>query len=194
LNETPLRIAYVGPAYGSSSQRAAALERLGHVVAIIDPFDWIGRSIWMERWLYHAGAFGIGAKIDRPIFNAVKQSAPDLIWVDQGAYLGAGLIAKCRTLSVPIVNYTIDDPFGGRDGRRFNRYFEALPFYDLLAVVREENIAEAYARGARNVLRIWRSADEVAHRPRLLTDVDRQKWGSEVCFAGTWFPSAAHSW
>jgi hypothetical protein len=88
------------------------LERLGHVVAIIDPFDWIGRSIWMERWLYHAGAFGIGAKIDRPIFNAVKQSPPDLIWVDQGAYLGAGLIAKCRTLSVPIVNYTIDDPFG----------------------------------------------------------------------------------
>jgi spore maturation protein CgeB len=61
-------------------------------------------------------------------------------------------------------------------------------FYDLLAVVREENIAEAYARVARNVLRIWRSADEVAHRPRLLTDVDRQKWGSEVCFAGTWFP------
>ena len=137
----------------------------------------------MERWLYHAGAFAIGAKIDRPIFNAVKQSEPDLIWVDQGAYLGGGLIAKCRTLSVPIVNYTIDDPFGGRDGRRFDRYFEALPFYDLLAVVREENIADAYARGARNVQRIWRSADEVAHRPRLLTEEDRQRWGSEVCFA-----------
>ena len=71
----------------------------------------------MARWLQHAGAFGIGTKINRPIFNAVKQSKPDLIWVDHGAYLGAGLITNLHTLSVPIVNYTIDDPFSGRDGR-----------------------------------------------------------------------------
>jgi spore maturation protein CgeB len=169
-------------------QRAAALERLGHIVSIIDPFDWIGRSAWTWRWLHYAGGFGIGAKIDRPIFDAIKQSEPGLVWVDQGAYLGAGLIANLRTLSVPIVNYTLDDPFSGRDGRRFDRYLKALPFYDLLVVIREENVAEAYARGARNVLRVWRSADEVAHRPRLLTDEDRQRWGAEVCFVGTWFP------
>ncbi|MGO9673435.1 MAG: glycosyltransferase [Methylocella sp.] len=154
----------------------------------IDPYDWIGRSIWMARWLYRTGGLGIGLKINRPIFNAVKRSAPDLIWVDQGQFLGGALITKLRTLSVPIVNYTIDDPFGGRDGRRFNNYFGALPFYDLLAVVREENVAEAYAHGARNVLRIWMSADEIAHRPRVLTDEDARKYASEVCFVGTWFP------
>jgi spore maturation protein CgeB len=131
---------------------------------------------------------GIGVKIDRPIFDAIKQSEPDLVWVDQGAYLGANLIASLRTLSAPIVNYTLDDPFSGRDGRRFDRYLKALPFYDLLVVIREENVAEAYARGAQNVLRVWRSADEVAHRPRLLTDEDRQRWGAEVCFVRTWFP------
>jgi len=169
-------------------QRAQALERLGHVVTWIDPYDWIGRSVWMARWLYHAGGFGVGAKINRPIFNAVKRSNPDLIWVDQGQFLDASLIAKFRTLAAPIVNYTIDDPFGGRDGRRFDNYLKAAPFYDLLAVVREENVAEAYARGARNVVRVWRSADEVAHRPRVLTDEDAQKWGSDVCFIGTWFP------
>ena len=187
-NATAPRIAFVGQADGTSLQRAAALERLGYAVCLIDPFDWLGRSKWMSQWLHHSGGLGIGAKIDRPIFNAVKQSKPDLIWVDQGAYLGARLIASFRSLSVPIVNYTIDDPFGGRDGRRFNRYLAAVPFYDLFAMVREENIAEAYAGGARNVMRIWRSADEIAHRPRLLTDEDRQKWGSGVCFIGTWFP------
>jgi hypothetical protein len=183
-----LRIAYIGPAGGSCLQRAEALERLGHTVTWVDPYDWIGRSIWMGRWLFHTGGLGIGLKINRPVFNAVKRSAPDLIWVDQGQFLDAGLIAKLRGLSVPIVNYTIDDPFGGRDGRRFDNYLGAVPFYDLLAVVREENVAEARARGARNVLRIWRSADEVAHRPRALTDEDVRKWGSEVCFIGTWFP------
>lgn len=183
-----LRIAYIGPVRGSCLQRATALERLGHAVTWIDPYDWIGRSVWMARWLYHAGGFGVGVKINRPVFNAVKQSAPDLIWVDQGQMLDAALIAKLRTLSVPIVNYTIDDPFGGRDGRRFNNYLGAVPFYDLLAVVREENVAEAKALGAREVMRIWRSADEIAHRPRTLTDEDIKKWGSEVCFIGTWFP------
>lgn len=190
--KSALRIAYVGPSAGvsggTSLQRARALERLGHDVALVDPFDYIGHSVWAGRWLHHAGAFGLGLKIDRPIFKAVAQSRPDLIWVDQGAYLGASLIAKFRSLCVPIANYTLDDPFGGRDGRRFARYFEALPFYDLLAVVREENVAEAYARGARKVLRVWMSADEVAHRPRRFTEEDRRKWGSEVCFAGTWMP------
>lgn len=183
-----IRIAYVGPGDGTSLQRAHALMRLGHTVSIIDPFDYIGRGRWMGRWLYHGGAYGVSLKIDRPMFDAVKDCAPELIWVDQGAYLGGALIRKFRTLSVPVVNYTIDDPFGGRDGRRFDRYFEALPWYDLLAVVREENVAEAYARGARKVVRVWRSADEVAHRPRLLTDQDKHLWGSEICFIGTWMP------
>lgn len=154
----------------------------------VDPYTWIGKSPWMGRWLFHAGGFGIGLKINRPIFKAVEESRPDLIWVDQGDYLDGHLISRLRSLSVPIVNYTVDDPFGGRDGRRFDNYLKAISFYDLIAVVREENVAEAYALGARDVMRVWRSADEVAHRPRAITDEDMKKWGSEVCFIGTWFP------
>jgi hypothetical protein len=47
----------------------------------------------------------------------------------QGQFLDASLIAKFRTLSAPIVNYTIDDPFGGRDGRRFDNYLKAAPWF-----------------------------------------------------------------
>ena len=183
-----MRIAYIGPGYNTSLHRARAMQRLGHSVSIIDPGQFLPKSKWMFRWLHHTGGIGVGLKIDRPIVEAVGQTRPDLIWVDQGATLGGDLIRKLRSFGVPIVNYTIDDPFGGRDGRRFNRYLTALPFYDLLAVVREENVAEAYARGARRVIRVWRSADEVEHRPRELTAEDRVRWGSEVCFAGAWFP------
>jgi hypothetical protein len=142
----------------------------------------------MARWLFRTGGIGVGLKINRPLFNAVRETRPDLIWVDQCAYLDRGLISKFRTLSAPIVNYTADDPFGSRDGLRFQNYRGTVPFYDLMAFVREENVAEAKARGARNVMRVWRSADEVAHRPRVVTDEDREKWGSEVSFIGTWFP------
>jgi len=91
-------------------------------------------------------------------------------------------------LSTPIVNYTIDDPFGGYHPRRFRLYRRALPYYDLVAVVREVNVKEAMEAGARKVVRIYRSADEIAHSPRALAPDERQASGSEVAFVGTWLP------
>ena len=87
-----------------------------------------------------------------------------------------------------VVNYNVDDPFGRRDGRRWRLYLRSVPCYDLVVVVREVNVAEAYARGARGVLRLYRSADEEAHAPRPLTAVDRAKWTDGVIFVGTWMP------
>ena len=116
---------------------------------------------------------------------------PDLVWVDQGEWFGPRIlraIRECYGQSVPIVNYTVDDPFGGRDARRFAGYLRAVPKYDLLAVVRAENVAEARARGARAVMQVWRSADEVAHAPRELSVAQHRRFASEVAFVGTWMP------
>jgi hypothetical protein len=54
--------------------------------------------------------------------------------------------------------------------------------------VRNENVAEAYALGAVDVLRVYRSADEVSHAPRKLSEIDHKAWDAEVLFLGTWFP------
>ena len=60
--------------------------------------------------------------------------------------------------------------------------------YNLVAVVREENIAEAQALKARKVIRVYHSADEAAHAPRELTAEVHARWESEVVFVGTYFP------
>lgn len=183
-----MRISYIGPNSGTSRHRADALRRLGHAVTLVDPWDVLGRSRWVGRWLQHAGALGVPLLIDDPIFRRVRLSEPELIWIDQGAFLGPGLLQHLRSLSAPIVNYTIDDPFGGRDGLRFRLYRKALPYYDVIAVVREVNVREARDRGARNVVRVWRSADEVAHRPRVLGPQERRRYAGDVAFVGTWMP------
>ena len=54
--------------------------------------------------------------------------------------------------------------------------------------MRDRNIREAFARGARNVLRVYMSADEVAHSPLAVSEQDYRKWSSEVVFVGTWMP------
>ena len=183
-----MKIAYIGQAQGTSLHRAQALVRLGHQVKITDPWEWLGSSKWMSRWLFHSGGFGVGLRINERILGEVKKASPDLIWVDQGPFIGPSVIQRLRERGVPIVNYTIDDPFGGRDGRRFRSYLKALPHYDLLAVVRNVNVSEADRAGARRVMRIWRSADEIAHHPYELTAEQRVRYGSKVAFIGTWMP------
>ena len=184
-----LRIAYLWSDTGTSLQRAKALERLGHSVTLVEPTSYLPlRSKWMWRWFDRTGGMGVQRFMVGPTLAAVKKIEPDLIWVDQGSYLGKDLIKQLRFLGAPIINYTIDDPFGGRDRKRFYQYTKALPYYDLLAVVREENIAEAKAHGLSNVIRVWRSADEIAHRPREVEPDDISRWGSDVCFIGTWMP------
>jgi hypothetical protein len=184
-----MKIAYIGSNRGTSLQRADALERIGHRVTVIDPRDFLPPSKWVDRWLYHAGGLGVNHLIDPKILAGVCKIRPDLIWVTQGEYLGCALLKKLhRICSGPIINYTLDDPFGGRDGRRFRIFLQAIAQYDLLVVVRSDNILEAQRAGARRVLRVFRSADEVAHRPRILSAEDRRRFASEVAFVGTWMP------
>ena len=186
-----MRIAYIGQHRGTSLHRARALERLGHVATIVDPWSWLPKARWVGPWLYRTGAFGSNIFLARRLADAVEQARPALVWIDQGEWFGPRILRAIRQrcgAAAPIVNYMVDDPFGGRDARRFAGYLRAVPEYELLAVVRADNVAEARARGARKVQRVWFAADEVAHAPRTLDAEQRQRFASEVVFVGTWMP------
>ena len=92
-----------------------------------------------------------------------------------------------RKVSPIIINYNNDDPFGRRDKKKWRLYLEAVPHYDLLAVVRPVNVAEAYALGARKVLQVFMAVDEL-DGPREITPQDRVRFSHEVLFIGTWMP------
>jgi len=65
---------------------------------------------------------------------------------------------------------------------------QSVPLYDLIVVVRKCNVPEAFSKGARNVLRVYMSADEVVHSPRQMNEQERQQWAGDVVFVGTWMP------
>ena len=87
-----------------------------------------------------------------------------------------------------IVNYNVDDPFGSRDGHKWDLYRRSVSQHDLTVVVRDENVAEAQAAGARKPLRVFRSYDPVAHDPVTLTQQEHAQWASGVVFVGSWMP------
>jgi spore maturation protein CgeB len=124
--------------------------------------------------------------------SGLKQCVPDehfdVAWVDSGRYVGPSAVRWLSKLSGGVISIVADDPFGKRDRYSWTQYLRTIPEYDLVVVVREVNVSEAYARGAKNVLRVFFAADEIAHAPRPVTQEQMNIWGSDVSFVGTWFP------
>jgi glycosyltransferase involved in cell wall biosynthesis len=181
-------ILYVGPDSGTSRHRARALQRLGHRVDVVDPRAYIARSSWLARWTWWTGGLFLEDALRRQVLDKLGRREWALALVDSGELVGPELVRELKRRCRIVVNYNADDPYGRRDGPRWRLYLRAVPEYDLVVVVREVNVAEAYVRGARRVLRVYRSADEEAHAPRALTRVDRKRWSRDVVFVGTWMP------
>lgn len=177
----------------NSRLRADALERLGHQVVSVCPFQLLGVHLtnpFLQRVHYHTGYELLDGLVasrlsQLPAFTACR---PDVIWGNGGEWFGPKTLALARRTAPKVVLYVNDDPTGSRDGNRWRSLRKAVPFYDLIAVVREVNIAELRCLGASNVMRIRMSYDELVHQPPTLSAVDHARWDSEVCFVGAWQP------
>ena len=154
----------------------------------MDPESFLPRRRLLRYWNHHTGALGVAKVVETGVLAAMDHGSFDLVYVDGGQFISPQMIATMRKRCDRIVNYNIDDPFGSRDGRKWRLYLKSVPFYDLLIVVREENVSEAQRSGAKRVLRVYRSADEVAHAPRTITADDLKQWKTDVLFVGTWMP------
>ena len=183
-----MRILYIGPLSGTCLDRAHAFRRMGHEVTHLDPRDMLPATPWVDRILWRLGGHWLNWLLTPKLKQALHGQRYDVCHVDNGDWIDACHVALLRQHAPKVINYNIDDPTGPRDGPRFAAYRRAVPHYDLLAVVREDNLPELKALGAQRTMRVWRSADEVTHAPRPLSPADRERWHSEVLFLGTWMP------
>lgn len=185
-----MKILYLGddnPSF-TSAHRANALRRLGHEVKVINPRAALPRSPLVGGISTRLGLGPFVPWINAVLRRKIDGEAFDLAWIDCGAELSPGFHRWLRARGMRILNYNVDDPFGVRDGHKWDLYRRAVPGHDLTVVVRSENVAEARAAGAKNILRVFRSYDPVAHAPVILSDAEQRQWASEVVFAGSWMP------
>jgi spore maturation protein CgeB len=183
-----LSILYLGPESGTCLDRANAFRRLGHTLTIIDPRKLLPRTPWVDRITWRLGGHLIAPLLTKRLAARIKGQTFDLCYVDNGEWVSAGGVSMLKRHASKVINYNIDDPTGPRDGLRYTAYRHAVPHYDLLAVMREQNVAEVKNLGARKVIRVFMSADEISHAPRVITAEDQAKWQSDVLFLGTWMP------
>lgn len=181
-------ILYLGTDGGTSLHRAEALRRLGYEVTIVSPRRALPSSSLMNQWQHHTGALFLGGYLADRISAMIPPQEFDLVWVDGGNLVSASLVQRLKKRYGTVVNYNLDDPYGKRDGQKWRHYLGAVSSYDLVVVVRECNVPEARQLGAKDVMLVDRSADEVAHARRDLTPQDLERWSSDVVFIGTWMP------
>ncbi|RTL33136.1 MAG: glycosyltransferase family 1 protein [Burkholderiales bacterium] len=166
-----MRVLYLGGAHPSSTSRhrADALRRLGCAVTHLDPQEAIAAQT-KGRWL-GALHYRTGYSLTRAVVESWLQRQLhgkdrfDLCWVDSGELLGPKAIADLRDRAGYVVLFNHDDPSGPRDRLRFMTLRAAIAQYSLCVVVRDINVAEFQSLGARDVMRVWMSYDEMAHRP-----------------------------
>jgi spore maturation protein CgeB len=182
-----LKVLFLGANGWNALKRAHALERLGHEVTAIDPASLFPFRNFIGRLIYYAGAPIIESYLKKKITPIIQNCSFDVTLVDNGELIGSNVLSVLRKVSPVIINYNNDDPFGSRDKNKWRLYLEAVPYYDLLAVVRPVNVPEAYARGARKVLQVFMAVDEL-DGPRELTPQDRLRFSHDVLFIGTWMP------
>lgn len=186
------KVLYIGDSSSSSTSghRAYALKRLKHDVDIQDPYQVFSgplNSRLLSPIHYRTGYRLLQKQMVQWIRGLVSSlSKPDVIWVDSGELLGPECLRVLREFGCPIILYNVDDPTGKRDGHRFDMLIKAIQAYDCVVVVRRETEEECIKLGAKRVIRVLRSYDEVEHKPYShLSDIP-VKYISEVVFIGTW--------
>lgn len=87
-----------------------------------------GRPPLRHRLHFHTRYGGVGYLIRSRLAREVQTTYPDVIWVNQGEFLGPASLSTLRATSGPIINYANDDPFGTWVvWKRFRNYRRALP-------------------------------------------------------------------
>jgi spore maturation protein CgeB len=183
-----MKILYLGVESGTSGHRINALRRLGHDVEVVNPFAFLPRFPLRGVWMRYFGSVGLASSVrSRAWEQLAGRGGFDVVWVDNGGLVSRELVEALKRIGSRVLNYNVDDPYGPRDINYWHQYRRAVRAYDMVVVVRDENVEEARSLGARKVLRVYRSADEVAHAPFPLSEEERARWASEVLFAGTGF-------
>ena len=181
-------ILYVGRQTGTSGHRLAALRRLGFDVTLADPYAILPSNKLVRAWAYKSGALGLEGIVYAFLDTFLKGKSFDAALVDNGELLSARSVRRIRDAAKAVGVFNQDNPFTQRDGFRWRLLRKALPTYDIYITPRLSNVAQGYEVGARNVLRVWFSADEIAHKSRAINPRDDLPFTAAVSFVGTWMP------
>jgi len=180
-----MNILYVGQLnYGSTClQRMNTLQNMGHEVKGINVLNPRDASIIARVFnkLKHPIDFN---NVNRLIIENIKKQNFDLLWIDKGLLISPETLETVRQISsqAKIIAFSPDDMLN--PSNQSKRYLKCIPLYDYHITTKTYNVSELKELGAKEVIFTDKSFDPHFHRKINLSDVDLDKYASEVGFIG----------
>ena len=134
------------------------------------------------EWILSPNARGL----HELLLTKAAEIKPDVFWFEWPRMISKETIIelKKRFPNALVVSYQDDNPFGTRRFASYSwqRFFDAMPYYDLHLVKRESDIPQYKSRGATNVeVLLWGYAEDIFY-PEAVPDNPSTP---EVVFIGT---------
>jgi spore maturation protein CgeB len=180
------RILCIGETWFGSDARSAfaALRRLGNSVEVVDP------NYYLPDW-HSTFARGI-RKLLRPLFvreltretlQRIKRFKPDCLFVFKGNWVQPEIVRECRQAGITTVVYYPDVSFLSH-----GQYIpKTLPLYDHIFTAKSFGVHDMASQlGVSNISFLEPGFDPELHRPIELTDCEKEVFGADVSFIGTW--------
>ena len=190
MKDSKLSIIYVGQLWqgGTCLMRMQALESQGHTIF---PLDTSCKHISLLYRVFNKVGYPPDINnVNQKLLEHVKKKRPDIVWIDKGTIVRKKTLVSIKKNypQTSLVHYNPDDPFGGYGKSGWRTFLKALPLYDVHFVPRAENVNEYKQRSAKNVyfLLPTRGFDPAVHYPRKITAVEREEYGGDVGFIGSY--------
>ena len=181
-----LAVLYVGSMWEGSTtkMRFYVMNDLCHKVTAVDTTPSIppkGSKRFYSRVMNRLGYPIDHAGANRMILSSDPGSY-DMLWVDVPRLINAETLIKVKRGNPKffITAFIMDNPFPAQ-GSKWKRFQEAIPFYDIHFVIRDDDISKLKNKGAKHVIRYHKGYDSQCHR---LLPSEEKKY--DVFFAGRW--------
>jgi len=184
-----MRILTVGPLWRGSNAGGLfrALSRQGCLIEVVDEFYYL--SLVTRRKMTKVLERAIRPlqtdEYNKAIRHKIDVFEPDVLLIYKGAFVRPETLAYGRkkgcmpVLFYPDVSLTNHGPF----------IPQCLPQYELVFTTKTFGISDMKEQfGVKNAVFIPHGFDPEIHRPIEVTDKDRQKFGCDVSFIGTYSP------
>ncbi len=185
-----MNILYVGDLFPgmTANMRLQALRELGHQVVSLDVRP--PAVVRRERRLAYRVARKLFGRLDLAGANAaimshMRREHCDVLWLDKALTIAPQTLRMVKSIqpACRIIGYSMDDMYARHNQSR--RFLKSLPLYDAYFTTKTYGVAELRSLGCRRVEFTGNAFDKHTHRPIELTAEDREYFGADVGFVGT---------
>jgi spore maturation protein CgeB len=184
-----LKILYIGYLYEgqTSLHRMNALEEIGCTVDGINFFPEKVRK--KQKSFINSLVRKIVGPLDladtnEKLLEMIEDRIYDVLWIEKGLTIRPNTLKKAKEIHphLFILSYSPDDMFN--PSNQTTKYINSIPIYDLHVTTKSYNVDELLGSGAKDVFFVGNAYESNLHRPLILTDEEKEKYGGDVGFIG----------